>query len=859
MNTVYPRLRRAWPALLVWVALNQGPPLRAAESPVAALARFRYGQPAEVLAAVEAEVHRAAADPARRAQVEQELLAVLSSPAAPEARRFACLQLRAVGSAQAVSALAEALPDPELGSAALAALEVLPDPAAGAALRAALKTAEGPRLIGLINALARRAESASVPVLVPRLERPEPDVVAAAVLALGRIADDTALDALRALAVHFDPRVADGDGPVTWVQPAESVKPVLAPALAEAFLTCAEKFRAGGRTELAAAIFERLYEAESAPAAARVAALRGWVEVAPERAAPTVFDLLESGTDGWDRIALGLLRALPAEQITAALAPRLSALPPAKQAALLPLLAERPGTGTAELLLAAGRHPETPVRLAAWTALGNLEAGESIARELLSAAATRPGPEQQAARASLARVRGTTVDEVLLARLATGPVSERAECARALAARGVRRAIPALWAAARDAEPTVRAAAFQALASLAGAAEHADLLRLLLAAPTDADRAAALKALLAAVAELPDPAARTRPLIEAFPTAPPAARVTLLAGLGQLGGPAALAAVRAALRDPDEAVRAEALATLAGWPDAEPLPDLLALAESTREPARRIVALRGAVALADQATNLPPARVLEAYRRALTAAERPEEKRLVLAGLGRLSDPAAADLLEPLLTDAALRDEAALALTQLAGRLADHAPARARTAVERARGASDLPAVQAAARSVLDRLEREQDYVRTWLLAGPFTATGPGRLIDHEFPPETGAPVQWRPVTAPNGIVDLAALLGGEQRVAYLRATVHSAQARRVQLQLGSDDGLKVWLNGQVVHRADVDRGLVPGQDRVEVNLREGPNTLLLKVTQFGGGWAASCRIRGPDGAGVPGLTVTAE
>jgi HEAT repeat protein len=859
VNTVRPRLRHAFPGLLIFAVLSGGQPLRAAEDPFTALARFRYGQPAEVLAAVEAEVHRAAPDPARRAEVERALLAVLRGPAAPEARRFACAQLRAVGSAQAVPALAEALNDPEIGTATLAVLEVLPDPAAGAALRAALKSADGPRRIALVNALARRAESASVPVLVPLLELPEPDVVAAAVLALGRIADDSALDALRALAAHYDPRVAEGDGPLTQVRPADSVKPVLVPALAEAFLQCADTFRAGGRRELAAAVFERLYAAENAPAAARVAALRGWVETAPERAAATVLALLESGTEGWDRIALGLLRALPAEQVTAALASRLATFPPGKQAAVLAVLAERPVAGTGELLLAAGRHPEAEVRVAAWTGLGHLEANENIARELLAAAAGRSGPEQQAARASLARARGPALDEVLLRGLTTGPVSERAECARALAARGVRRALPALLTAAREAEPGVRAAAWQALAGLAGATEYPDLLRLLLAATTDADRDAALKALLAAAADLPDSAARTRPLIEAFSAASPAARVTLLAALGQLGGPDALATVRAALRDPDETVQAEALATLAGWPDPEPLPDLLALAETPSTPARRVVALRGAVALADQATNLPPARLLEVYRRALAAAARPEEKRLVLAGLARLSEPAAADLVEPLLADPTVRDDAALALAQLARRLAGANPARARTAVERARSASTQPAVQAAAGEVLDQLERDRDYVVSWLLAGPFTAAGPGRLIDLEFPPETGGPVQWRPVPAPGGIVDLASVLGGEQRVAYLRATLHSPRAQRVQLQLGSDDGLKVWLNGQVVHRADVDRGLVPGQDRLEVELREGRNTLLLKVTQFGGGWAASCRIRGPDGASVPGLTVTAE
>jgi HEAT repeat protein len=845
--------------LLLGLALMTNPALRAAEDPFAALARFRYGQPAEVLAAVEAAVHRAAPDPARRAEVERALIAVLTGPAAPEARRFACAQLRAVGAAACVPALAAALADAEVGTAALGALEALPDPAAGEALRAALPTASGPTLLGLVNALGRRAESASVPALLPLLERPDPEVVAAAVRALGHIADEPALNALRAVAAHFDPRAAEGGGALPEVRLAETARAGLAPALAEAFLQCAERFQAAGRVAVAATIFERLYEAEAAPAAARVAALRGWVASDPDRAGPRVLSLVVSGEAGWDRVALGLLRELPAGQVTAALASQWDTLPPARLAEVLAVLAERPTAQTAEILRAATRHADPAVRVAAWTGLGQLEADEALARALLAAAAGRTGPEQTAARASLARVRGAAVDPVLLAGLRSGSPAERAECARALAARGARAALPDLLAAARDTEAAVRAAAFSALAILAGPPEYPALLRLLLAAGSEADREAALKALLAVAAGLPDAAARTRPLIEAFPGAPPAAKRTLLAGLGQLGGPDALAAVRAALRDPDEAVQAEALATLAGWPDADPLPDLLDVAETARTPTRRIVALRGVTALADQATNLPPARLLEVYRRALAAAARPEEQRLVLAGLSHLAEPAALDLVEPLLAEEALREDAALALAQMARRLAAAHPERARAAIERACAATTSPAVQNLARETLEALERDRDFILAWRLAGPFTASGPGKLIDLEFPPETGGPVEWKPVSAPGGIVDLAGQLGGEQRVAYLRATVHSPRAQRVQLQLGSDDGLKVWLNGRVVHRADVDRGLVPGQDRVEVDLREGENTLLLKVVQYGGGWAACCRIRGLDGASVPGLTVSAD
>ena len=65
-----------------------------------------------------------------------------------------------------------------------------------------------------------------------------------------------------------------------------------------------------------------------------------------------------------------------------------------------------------------------------------------------------------------------------------------------------------------------------------------------------------------------------------------------------------------------------------------------------------------------------------------------------------------------------------------------------------------------------------------------------------------------------------------------------------VTLGVSSDDSVKVWLNGEVVHTNAVNRGRggtpsnIDGyQDKVEVNLVAGGNLLLVKVSERGGGW----------------------
>ena len=59
-----------------------------------------------------------------------------------------------------------------------------------------------------------------------------------------------------------------------------------------------------------------------------------------------------------------------------------------------------------------------------------------------------------------------------------------------------------------------------------------------------------------------------------------------------------------------------------------------------------------------------------------------------------------------------------------------------------------------------------------------------------------------------------------------------------VEMKVGSDDSIKVWLNGEVVHTNAINRGAGDFQDTFEVDLVAGDNTLLVKVSERGGGWS---------------------
>ena len=143
-----------------------------------------------------------------------------------------------------------------------------------------------------------------------------------------------------------------------------------------------------------------------------------------------------------------------------------------------------------------------------------------------------------------------------------------------------------------------------------------------------------------------------------------------------------------------------------------------------------------------------------------------------------------------------------------------------------------------------------------WMIIGPFDTTDITGF-HREHPPEkemdfTGeyagkeGNVKWfRPKRGwINGFVDLAALLGRVNwAVAYAATSVQSPETREVQLRIGSDDGIKVWLNGELVLSRNVDRPAALDQDIVPVTLQKGQNQLLLKVYNRLYSWGFYMRI----------------
>ena len=98
--------------------------------------------------------------------------------------------------------------------------------------------------------------------------------------------------------------------------------------------------------------------------------------------------------------------------------------------------------------------------------------------------------------------------------------------------------------------------------------------------------------------------------------------------------------------------------------------------------------------------------------------------------------------------------------------------------------------------------------------------------------------------TGGNNINDLINNIGMAQggvddHSSYALITLESDIAQSdVTMRASSDDSIKVWLNGEVVHNNPVNQGIDDSQDEFKVNLEKGDNLLLVKVSERESGWS---------------------
>ena len=583
---------------------------------------------------------------------EDKLVALLKSDAPLNEKAAACRELARAGTGQSVPVLAALLTDEKLSHLACYALQPIADSSVDAALRGALGKLKGPSLAGVIGALGARKDAQAVAPLAQFLSDADPVVAHAAARALGSIGGAAAPVLEKALA---------------------TASPANQPAICEGLFRCAEAL-SGAR---AAAIYDTVRALPNAPHHVRVAALSGAIRSRGANGVPLLVQAIRTESYVPVADAIRISMDMPGTEATQALAGELAQANPDKHLLLVQTLGNRGDATAAPALTPLAKAGDVSRRLAAIQSLVQIGAPASL--PVLVALVKDPeAAVSSAALAGLGGFRGPEADATVLA-LVNGPdAGLRIAGIQSAALRRIRAAAPLLLQAAGDSDVRVADASFKALGELGGVSEIPGVVNALLQTKAFA---AAENALSAIYERQTDPASSAEKLLPGLAKAKGEAKAALLRVLGALGGPQALAAVRAAAADPDPSAKETAQQVLCDWPAADALPDLAQITKTTPDAKLKLMALRAQLRLIPLQAA-PEARQLSQLKELLPLIEQMKEQRQALATLGRLHSAESLALVMTYVSREGFQKEASVAAVAIAESIVAAHPAEVAAAMK---------------------------------------------------------------------------------------------------------------------------------------------------------------------------------
>jgi hypothetical protein len=253
--------------------------------------------------------------------------------------------------------------------------------------------------------------------------------------------------------------------------------------------------------------------------------------------------------------------------------------------------------------------------------------------------------------------------------------------------------------------------------------------------------------------------------------------------------------------------------------------------------------------------NLPDKQKYEYYVKLWKyAGANPSLQKNILGGIAKLSLLEAFDFMEGLKVSDTVKADWANARFNVARNIGFSYPSKALPVLEEM-----LPNLKDNQAKETDRLingiRNKGEYLCSWSISGPYRIEdySAKRLFDEvSFPPETdiSSVRDWRILpmkVREDGLIhaDLAEWSGGEvECVAYVACRLKVSEPTGAQILLGSNDGVKVWLNGTLVHSFPEGRTMTPDQDQFSIQLQK-ENILLLAIYNQGAAWEFTVKIHG--------------
>ena len=564
----------------------------------------------------------------------------------PAVSSFLISRLQLSGKGESIGVLAGFLTDERLSDPAARALVAIRD-GAEAPLLAALPQSRGQARITIIRSLGDLRSRSAAGALASEASSSDPATKMAALSAVANIGDTRAGDVLAKAA-------------------ADAAVHERADILSFNILFARRQLEDGNASG-ALRIARSLYAGARDDDQNRAAALALIVDSRGDGAIDDLTGAMADSSGALRSAALVLAARIPGKAATLRWVSLLER--PETRSAIITMLGERGDTSAYAAIVAALNDPDPGVRSCAVGAALSLRMEGSVPALLSFLERTRSALDIAAVQGALERLPSAHV---------TGPVTTSLSrvtppaCVMLLEYLGRTAGAPAepLFSLAASPEPAVRIAALKTLGTAAGGDDAGRLTALLLAAGSDAERAAAGRSLASVCGRIPDPEMRAGSLLEVYGSATNAQRVRLLPVICRLGGSRALALASREARSKDPDLCDAAVRGIADWQTLEAFDTLLVVARSNPALTLRVLAIRGAVRLVERAP-IPPEAAVHFHERTLAAAQRNDEKRLVLGALANLRNTEALRDVIPYITDDSLGLDAAMAAGRIASGGAD--------------------------------------------------------------------------------------------------------------------------------------------------------------------------------------------
>lgn len=118
---------------------------------------------------------------------------------------------------------------------------------------------------------------------------------------------------------------------------------------------------------------------------------------------------------------------------------------------------------------------------------------------------------------------------------------------------------------------------------------------------------------------------------------------------------------------------------------------------------------------------------------------------------------------------------------------------------------------------------------KDWQISPVYARSSFDEAFDAAEAPEKPGTIAWKPVKLEIG-KDLTGIINKPSASVYVKGVITYPKAVKVNFGVSSDDGVKIWLNGKLIHSHKIGRGLTMGVDEVVGEFKTGDNEMLIKV-----------------------------